>query len=81
MKNWRTTIGGSIQTLGTTLMGAGVVPSLVSYEAASHLQWLVISGFVLKAIGEMVTAIFSADAKVVNGKVTKSEVDVEIKGQ
>lgn len=58
-------MGGSIQSLGTTFMGAGIVPSLTSVEAAEQLKWLVISGFVLKAIGEQITAFFAADANVV----------------
>lgn len=72
MKNWRTSLGGSIQSLGTTLMGAGIVPSLTSLESAENLKWLVIAGFVLKAIGEQVTALFSADACIMKQQVKEA---------
>lgn len=59
-------MGGSIQSLGTTFMGVGIVPSLTSIDAAEQLKWLVIMGFVLKAVGEQVTALSSADSKTVD---------------
>ena len=52
-------------------MGAGIVPSLTSMDAAENLKWLVISGFVLKAIGEQITSLFSADAKVVTDNLNE----------
>lgn len=62
----RTSIGGAIQSAGTTLMGVGIVPSLTSVTAAEELKWVVISGFVLKVFGELITSFSAADARVVN---------------
>ena len=53
-------------------MGVGIVPSLTSIESAENLKWLVIVGFVLKAIGEQITALFSADACIVKQQVKEA---------
>jgi hypothetical protein len=49
-----------------TLQGAGIVPSLTNMHAAEELKYLVISGFVIMAVGEMLSGIFAADHKTVS---------------
>ena len=39
IRNWRTTLGGSLQSFGATLMGISLVPSLTSMESAEKLKY------------------------------------------
>jgi len=75
MKNWKTTLGGSLSALGTTLMGAGVVPSLTSMTAAENLKWLVITGFVVQALGGFFSSLFAADQSTVLKMIERSGGD------
>jgi len=65
MKNWKTNLGGAISILATSLLGIGLVPGLVDLPAQT-LKYIALAGFLLSAIGKGVTALFAADASVVN---------------
>lgn len=63
--NWRTNLGGALGTLGTALVGVGVVPQLGSDTQSKLLTYTAIAGFFISASGKFFTALFSADAKTV----------------
>ena len=61
MTNYKTTIGGALSVLGTTLVGVGIVPQLAGVP--SHvLTILAVVGFGCSALGKFLTALFAADA-------------------
>jgi len=63
--NWRTNLGGAVSTFGTALVGVGLVPQLVG-APSKVLTYLCVAGFVCEALGKSLTALFAADARVVN---------------
>ena len=65
MTNWRTNLGGAVSVLGTSLIGIGIVPQL-SGVPSKFLTYTAVVGFILSALGRGLTALFAADAKVVN---------------
>jgi hypothetical protein len=65
MKNWQTNLGGAIGIVGTSLIGIGIVPQL-SGVPSKFLTYTAVVGFILSALGRGLTALFAADAKVVN---------------
>ena len=77
MKNWKTTLGGSLSALGTTLMGVSIVPSLTSMTAAENLKWLVITGFIIQAVGGFFANLFSADQSSVLKMIERSGGDTK----
>ena len=60
MKSWKTTLGGALSTLGTTLMGIGIVPQL-SGAPSELLSILAIIGFVLNGVGGFFSKLWAAD--------------------
>ena len=67
MTNWRTNLGGAISTLGTTLIGVGVLGSMSNDKShAELLWWVAFVGFCISAVGKMLHALFAADASRVN---------------
>ncbi len=65
MKNWRTNLGGALSSLGTALIGVGVVPQLAG-TPSPMLTKVAIGGFVCECLGKFFTALFAADAKTVD---------------
>ena len=74
MTNWKTNLGGAVSVTGTTLIGVGLLAQLTQLSPNSAVlsphqlaaMWYVaLVGFVLSAIGKGVTALFAADAAVV----------------
>lgn len=63
--HWQTNLGGAISILGTTLLGAGLVPQLAGIHSNTLLV-ITIAGLVLSGIGKGVAFLFAADAKTVN---------------
>lgn len=51
-KSWKTALAGSLNSLSTMILGAGIVPGLTDMSYAQKLQPLIITGFVLKAASE-----------------------------
>jgi hypothetical protein len=72
MKNWRTTIGGAVSVLGTSLIGVGLLSQLTQISPASKtiltdgqivaMWWVALVGFILSCVGKFLTALFAADA-------------------
>jgi hypothetical protein len=87
MANWRTTLGGAIGAVGTSLAGVGILTQLgqmsgsasLSEHQLSSMWYVALTGFVLSAIGRGVTALFAVDREEVekikkvmaNGDTTK----------
>ena len=65
MTNWRTNLGGALGTLGTALVGIGVVPQLGG-TPSKFLTYTAVAGFFISAGGKFFTALFSADARVLS---------------
>lgn len=66
MKNWKTNLGGAISVMGTSLIAVGVLGNLTSGPHSSALWYIALFGFICSAIGKGITALFAADATVVN---------------
>lgn len=80
MNHWQTNIGGAVGTLGTALIGVGVLGNLTKGPHAALLWYIALAGFFLSALGKFLAALFSADAKTVNN--VAAEVDrINQKGQ
>lgn len=62
MRNWKTNLGGALHTIGTTLMGIGLVPGSTDIHAAEQLKWVVTTGFILNAIGGGAGLLFAQDS-------------------
>ncbi len=78
IRNWRTTLGGALQSLGTTLMGISIVPSLTSMDSAEKLKYFVMAGFIIQAIGGFFQGLFAMDRVSVGQLVdTKIKEDKE----
>lgn len=52
-------------TLGTALIGIGVVPQLNGGTPSKLLTYTAVVGFFISAVGKFFTALFAADARVV----------------
>ena len=61
MKDWRTTLGGSLTSTGHLLQGIGLVPQLAG-TPSKFLTYVCMAGFVLGALGTFFTGLFAADA-------------------
>lgn len=75
MKNWKSTISGSVAALGTFLFGAPVALAIVGSDLIP-MKWvrvLVLFGFVLQGLGIFFGHLFAADAKAVSN--LKAQVD------
>lgn len=82
--NLKTTAGGAISIIGTSLVGVGVLPQLLQFnpESAtilSHgqlaaLWYVALAGFILSGIGKGVTALFAADASAVKQNAAQVQV-------
>ena len=64
-KHWQTNIGGAVGTIGTVLLGVGLVPQLMGLPS-KWLTGILVAGLLLSALGKGLTALFAADASVVN---------------
>lgn len=62
VRNWRTSLGGSIQSVGTSFQGFALTVGFTNMEMAERYHWMIPLGFILKVVGEQVSALFGADA-------------------
>ena len=72
MKNWRTTVGGAVSTVGKGMIMMGVLPQL----AGSHsnlLWWMTLVGYVINIVGEGLAKFFAADAVALKEVVQRTE--------
>lgn len=72
MKSWKTTLGGSLSSLGKTLMGIGIVPQLGTGEAKPILTYIAVTGFILSAVGGFFASLFAADKTSVQATVDQA---------
>ena len=63
-RSWKSTLGGALSALGTSLVGVGVVPQL-SGMPSQTLTRVALAGFVFQALGQFFGHLFAADADVV----------------
>ena len=63
-RNWKTNLGGALQLVGKSLLGIGLFPQLAG-DHANLFFYTAFVGFVLEAIGQGITALFSADSSQV----------------
>ncbi len=64
MKSWKTTIGGSLETLGTGIRDLSTLGALMQ-AGAGDLQkinlWFIVSGSIICMIGKFFSNLFAAD--------------------
>lgn len=82
--NWRTNLGGAISVTGTSLIGVGVLPQLLqlnpesatilSHGQLAALWYVALAGFILSGLGKGFTALFAADATVVNQNAAQVKI-------
>ena len=65
MSNWKTNLGGAVSTLGTSLIGVGVLGNMTDGPHSKLLWYMAATGFVCSAVGKSLTALFAADASAV----------------
>lgn len=78
-KNWKTSLGGAISIMGTSLIGIGTLTQLTQLSPTTNvppklltLMWYVAAGgFILSAIGKGITSLFAADASTVSDVVSR----------
>jgi len=83
MKNWRSTLGGSLAAFGTFLFGAPVVMNATSTDFPKPIMvWCMVAGFVCQGLGIFFGHLFSADAKDVQSlkQDVKSNTEAIITG-
>jgi hypothetical protein len=73
--NWRTTLGGAIGTLGTALMGVGMLPMLAGGAPNRVLWWTAFVGFLLNCAGGFVGHLYATDASAVIELMKKCGID------
>jgi hypothetical protein len=70
MNNWKTTIGGALSALGTTLAGVGTVGCIASLADNGKVKTFIVvctlAGFILSAVGKFFGMLFAADALPAN---------------
>lgn len=65
MINYKTTIGGAVSTLGSSLIGLGLLPqfsTVVDSEEKAILWYLALAGYIVNIVGKFLTSLFAADA-------------------
>lgn len=65
MKNWKTTLGGSLTATGTMLMGAGAL----DWMPPEHKSKSMMIGFIMMAVGTFFTGLFSRDRNVTSSSM------------
>ena len=76
MKNWRTTIGGAVSVLGTSLIAGGILPQL-NGAPSKLLTYTAFTGFVLSCVGKFLTALFAADAAQVKSRMDQIDAHLQ----
>ena len=61
MNNWKTTLGGALSALGTSLAGCATVGALTLPEYKTIALWLILGGAILSALGKFFGLLFAAD--------------------
>lgn len=76
MKSWKLTLGNSLQALGTSLVGVGVVPQLGG-TPSKLLTDIALAGFLFSAAGTFFAHLFVADqAAAVKDIAAQQEVNI-----
>jgi hypothetical protein len=60
-KSWKTSLAGSLNSLSTMLIGAGVIPGMTDMAYAQKMHVFIIIGFVLKAAAEFLQGMVGRD--------------------
>ena len=61
--SWKTSVGGSLAALGTTLTGIGSIQAL-NGNHTKVIWWTIYAGVVLSALGQFFNGIFARDRDV-----------------
>lgn len=72
MRNWQSTLGGSVAALGIFLFGGPIALSVCGVDIPKNvMQAFVVTGFVLQGVGVFFAHLFGADAKAVKELTAK----------
>jgi len=85
VKNWKTTLGGSIETLGAGLRDATLITSLGQLGVGEDFHklnfYLAVTGVIVTLIGKFFSNLFAADATAVNRQLAEHTAEItQIKG-
>ena len=61
MNNWKTTIGGALSALGTSIAGISTVAAFTEPEYKKLAVYCIISGALLSAFGKFFGLLFAQD--------------------
>jgi len=70
MKDWRTTLGGALSSLGTTLAGVSATATFSGFHPDT-MKWFMLSGFILSALGKFFAHLWAADTADTQVKTEK----------
>lgn len=74
MKDWRTTLGGALGSLGTSLAGLGSVVAITSGDSPQIRKislWALVAGTVVSALAKFFTALWTPDKQQENPTAEK----------
>jgi len=78
MKNYRSTIGGSVSALGTFMFAAPMVFVSTQYECPKTvIICFMVAGFILQGLGQFFSSLFAADAKDVHALKQEVKTNTE----
>jgi len=85
MKSWKTTIGGSLETLGTGIRDLSTISAVVQFNGSGNIAtlnlWLILSGSILCMVGKFFSSLFAADASEVQKQFAAQANDIaQVKG-
>ena len=71
MNNWKTTLGGALSALGTSLAGCATVGALTLPEYKILALWCIVGGALLSALGKFFGLLFAVDANPPNNATSQ----------
>lgn len=63
MKNWRTTFGGALSALGSTLAGISTIGAFMEPDYRKMAMYFIATGVVCSALGKFFGLLWAVDTK------------------
>jgi hypothetical protein len=76
MNNWKTTIGGALSALGTSVAGLATVGAFASPEYRQIALYCIVGGALLSALGKFFGLLFAADKSTAENQITPENHEI-----